>query len=271
MLTVGSISSNVNVKEVMGAEKFTKLESGAVRTLWLGQGDFCNSQLSIFNPAKGSTGLPGFVGKASAFGSNAGPPEGSTYCHYDTGTTPTIGLNKDEPGSTEPSHVNHGFAKDAAQAVSGLVWKEFERLLAKTTPERCPEALAGSCPAPGYPDPPYRWAGQWTSSFGGFGLRVETKTNGRKLLEQIGGKPCSGSSQYYAGGYNNPDDAGKFRGCTQGLNHLVGRFESNRTKQQGSFDITRSGSTWKGTWSLDSGDGGKWDGKFIEHFDGDRP
>lgn len=122
------------------------------------------------------------------------------------------------------------------------------------------------------PDPRYPWAGQWTSSFGGFAFSVRTEGNGRELLEKIGGKVCPGSSQYYAGGFNNTDDQGKIRGCTSGgVDHLVGRFESNRTKQRGSFDIKRNGSTWAGTWSVDGGNGGRWNGAFKGHFEGDRP
>jgi hypothetical protein len=120
------------------------------------------------------------------------------------------------------------------------------------------------------PDPDHPWAGQWSSSFGGFAFRVTTAADGRALLEQIGGKACAGSTEYYAGGYNDPDDQGKIRGCTQGRpDHLVGRFESNKTGQGGSFDVTRSGSTWKGTWSSDGGGGGSWQGSFLRHFEGD--
>ena len=133
-----------------------------------------------------------------------------------------------------------------------------------------PGAASGAA-ASDSPDAAYPWAGRWTSSFGGFAFSVRTEANGRELLAKIGGKVCPAPSQYYAGGYNNPDDQGKIRGCTVGLNHLVGRFESNRTKARGSFDVTRSGAGWRGTWSTDAGDGGAWQGSFKAHFDGDRP
>jgi hypothetical protein len=119
------------------------------------------------------------------------------------------------------------------------------------------------------------WSGEWTTSTGAFGLRHETVKFGKTLLKQIGGKPCAIPSDYFAGGYNDPGDAGKLRGCTVGQEpyHLVGRYQSNSGQGSGSFDITITNDThdaFKGTYKPDGGTRHfPWTGSFMTHFTGD--
>ncbi len=116
------------------------------------------------------------------------------------------------------------------------------------------------------------WSGEWTSSTGAFGLRLETPTYGAQLIEQIGGTPCTGETEYFAGGYNDPGEAGKFRGCTEGgADTLVGRYQSDSNSNAGSFRIVLEDSlgNWKGTYTPDGGAPAAWSGSFKANFGGD--
>ncbi|MCC6222605.1 MAG: hypothetical protein IT201_03830 [Thermoleophilia bacterium] len=141
------------LRTLMGDERYARLESGGVAADWLGEGDYClgDRVLSVFNPAQKiefrlprlsalALGLPGLLVEPKQVsiplgGTNPGPPPGLSYCHYVTSTT--AGLNKDEPGTGEPSHANHEFAAKVAERVSVLLWRDF---ISRAT---------AYCPAPG--------------------------------------------------------------------------------------------------------------------------
>ena len=207
-------------------------------------------------------------------GQNSSPPPPFNFCHYHTAFA--AGLNKDEPGTEEPSFANHDVAKDAARRWSSVLWEAF-LVSIKADPRG-----GGSV---------QKWSGQWdfkhvgSTVTGGFAFRHATDENGADLLERIGGKACSDPSDYFAGGYTVPDDealpagenfvdTGKIRGCTVGgPNRIVGRYQSNHDDAtRGNLDLMldASGRKWKGTFTLDGTPGErKWEGTFDEHFDGD--
>ncbi len=122
------------MRELMGDQRFAQLESGAVYTIWLGEGDFCmgDKVTSLFNPAGGFKfyALPfvpiigGMTIKIPG-GWNTNPPSASGlyYCHYQT--SGAMGLNKDEPKPDEASHANFEYAKSAAARASELLWHSF--------------------------------------------------------------------------------------------------------------------------------------------------
>ena len=142
------------LKTLMGAERFTKLESGAANAIWLGEGDYCLG--SLYNPKTRiafnlpTLTLPG-VGKVGGEfavvpgGKNPRPPKGLNYCHYHTTGAP--GLNKDEPGKAEPSHANHAVAVQAATDMTAVLWKSFLNTVKRPTepkPEQAPPNLSGT-------------------------------------------------------------------------------------------------------------------------------
>jgi hypothetical protein len=280
-----AISGKFNLaglREIMGEERYLQLESGAVFTNWLGEGDFCAGP-NPFNPDAAIVAtLPGWLAQGAALvlgggieaGQNALPPPPFHYCHYHT--PGAAGLNKDEPKADEPSHVNHAAARDAATRFSSILWEAF---------------LVSIDADPRGGSSEQRWSGQWdfkhtvSGLAGGFAFRHETDDNGADLLERIGGTACSGETDYFAGGFTVPDDealppgesfvdTGKIRGCTVlGKNHLVGRYQSNRSPDtKGDIDLTldASGRRWKGTFTVDgSPQKVAWTGTFDEHFEGD--
>ena len=133
--------TEAGLRGVLGDARFADLESGAVKTIWLGEGDFCLGDAgvtSVFNPKAGFTIGPVDFGpvKLGAItvgttGRNPAPPAGFRFCHYRTSAQP--GLNKDEPGTGEPSHVNFPWAAATATREAALLWTA---LLEKVAPAR---------------------------------------------------------------------------------------------------------------------------------------
>lgn len=122
--------SEQGLRSIMGPERYARLETGAVRTIWMGEGDYClgSRVFSIFNPAV-PISFKGFRFAYAPFGKNQRPPRGFTYCHYQT--LAAMGLNKDEPGTKEEALKNFDVARRAALKISVVVLKEF---LSKTYP-----------------------------------------------------------------------------------------------------------------------------------------
>jgi hypothetical protein len=133
--------TRAGLQTVLGANRFADFESGAVKTIWLGEGDFCRGDgpvRSVFNPKLAFSIGPRTIGPVtipkidiSAGGSNPNPPAGHLFCHYTTSTT--MGLNKDEPGTEEPSFQNFDWAAGAARREAAYLWKAFLDVVA---PER---------------------------------------------------------------------------------------------------------------------------------------
>lgn len=133
------------IQSLMGASgaDSSNLQSGAVVTIWLGEGDYCASTHSFFNPTISSTQvLPSFsVGSLFTFpgfsigggGAGAAPPPGFDFCHYQTATA--MGLNKDEPisESHEAQAVNFDYARSAAERMAEALWQDFLGKLTPTT------------------------------------------------------------------------------------------------------------------------------------------
>ncbi|MDP9226782.1 MAG: hypothetical protein M3P18_23655 [Actinomycetota bacterium] len=131
---------------------------------------------------------------------------------------------------------------------------------------------------PGSPPPATNlWAGQWSTSSGGFALRLlyptdieiaKTESGAAQLYDKLN---CPGP-QYYRGGYVDPGDRGKIIGCGT-PHHLFGRWLSNDDGNAGSFDITISStSPLKFTgWAQPDGQTTKdtWTGSWLSHFAGD--
>jgi Heterokaryon incompatibility protein Het-C len=133
--------TETGLRGVLGDARFADLESGAVRTIWLGEGDFCLGDAgvtSVFNPKATFTIGPVDFGpvKLGAItigttGRNPAPPPGFRFCHYRTSAA--MGLNKDEPGTAEPSHANYPWAAGTATREAALL---FKALLQRVAPER---------------------------------------------------------------------------------------------------------------------------------------
>jgi len=125
----------------MGDARFNQLESGEVRTIWLGDGDYSLGDAGIqnfFNPNTGIViggadvlGLHISSQSISSVGQNANPFPGFNHGHYLSSTA--LGLNKDcafNPTVTptdEPAHRNHLPARQAAVQMSGLLWTAFQQ------------------------------------------------------------------------------------------------------------------------------------------------
>ena len=155
----------------MGAARLGKLESGAANAIWLGEGDYClgslynpktNFKVSIPEAITNAIGVPRISFTTPAIGTNPNPPSGLNYCHYHTSTNP--GLNKDEPvnpkkpSASEPSYVNHPFARQAAEDMTAVLWKSF------LTSVRRPVGSSGggaTSPAKPKPAPPSAKPGTW--------------------------------------------------------------------------------------------------------------
>lgn len=151
-------------------DKFRRLESGASNAIWLGEDDYCLG--SLYNPRTSFTvsitpevtralGLPR-IRFTTPGGKNPRPPKGLNYCHYPTSANP--GLNKDEPvdprqpKASEPSHVNHPFARQAAEDMTAVLWKSF--LASVHRPETSPAPGTTPTPKP-KPKPPPAKRGTW--------------------------------------------------------------------------------------------------------------
>jgi hypothetical protein len=196
----------------MGPVRYAKLESGWASTPWLegAKEDFCASIYSDLNPIDPGYifGQPGKSGKLAIVsgltihpGKNPDPPDGFTYCHYHT--TTNIGLNKDEPyaplkyhASTingEPSHQNFEYARAAAQKMSTLLfqsfWDKYSNCLSHSTLIR-----AGSGAQTGCRKPLATWAGTWSTSIGGFALRVLYPSTSRSPRKKHTQPSCTTSS-----------------------------------------------------------------------------
>jgi hypothetical protein len=150
------------LRAILGAQRYAKLESGSAAAIWLGEGDYCLG--SPYNPDTKLTfsiprliadtlGLPRQL-STPRIGRNPRPPKGLNYCHYPSKTVNgvrTPGLNKDEPGNKEPSHVNHPFARQAAEDMTAVLWKSF--LTTVRRPEAEKESVAD-------------WTGTWSANYG---------------------------------------------------------------------------------------------------------
>ncbi len=124
------------LRAIMGAQRYARLESGSAAAIWLGEGDYCLG--SPYNPdTKFTLRIPALIAdtlgvprllSTPRIGRNPRPPTGLNYCHYPSktvGGVRTAGLNKDEPGNKEPSHVNHPYARQAAEDMTAVLWKSF--------------------------------------------------------------------------------------------------------------------------------------------------
>ena len=132
-------------EEQIGAvlgDRVARLESGAVRTIWLLEGDYClgdGGSVNLFNPLVGFRvpavrvrGVKVFPGTTiSAAGHNPRPPRGFHYCHYSSSAV--VGLNKDGPGGNEPSHRNFAYARGAAVRMSAQILRKFMAALGVPT------------------------------------------------------------------------------------------------------------------------------------------
>jgi hypothetical protein len=261
--------SLTGLRRLMGPERYAKLESGAVYTRWLGEGDFCAGPVNFFfNPAGGvrrRNRLAALTGLIVGEGTNSYPPVGFHYCHYHTPTTQ--GLNKDEPKLDEPSHANFEVARTAAVQVSSVLWKTFSasiQTIVRTV--RCPQAEP-SCTNTG------PWSGAWDVSgqtavggpvghFGTFRLaHVDRASAVSELTEIVHGSQNSqlgfcvqqgASADVYVGSYKY-GGGGRIIGCTKG-DTLHGQFVNSGGVQTGGwgyFVITlATPTTFSGSYSL---------------------
>jgi hypothetical protein len=222
----------------IGGTTFDELESGAVLTRWLGEGDFCAG--NFFNPAGGSikVKLPIAVSLPGG-GRNPDPPSGFRYCHYTTKST--VGLNKDEPTAKDPaknelSYANHEVAVKAALQMSILLWRSFLASIG----ERCPQG-GSNCPAPG--EPTDVWGGSWELTVQGaqwtpgqstaccLVLTRISEEQGRPLVGQPFGDRAFGPCPDYATFYTGTvafGAGGDVLACTDssGVNILNGVFKA---------------------------------------------
>ncbi len=126
----------LGLQTFMGDARFNLLESGEVRTIWLGDGDYSLGDagiLNFFNPNTGIEiggadvlGLHISAQSVSSVGQNANPFPGFNHGHYLSSTA--LGLNKDNaPASPtdEPAHQNFLPARQAAVQMSALMWTAF--------------------------------------------------------------------------------------------------------------------------------------------------
>jgi hypothetical protein len=124
------------VQTLMGDARFNRLESGEVRAIWLGEGDFSLGDAGVQNFFNPNTGIE--IGGSDLFGihipavaissvgKNPNPLVGFTHGHYLSSTA--LGLNKDYPPTspgTEPAHLNYLAARQAAVQTSALLWSAF--------------------------------------------------------------------------------------------------------------------------------------------------
>lgn len=166
------------LRALMG-ETYARLQSGSSAAIWMGEGDYCLG--SPYNPPTRTVlfrlplsktvadrlGIPREI--AVPGGKNPRPPRGLDYCHYPSrgvGGARTPGLNKDEPGRKEPSHVNHAAAVTAATTMTTVLWADFLRSVRRPTvaPTPKPEPKPKPKPTPGI-DPKRPWHGDWAWSY----------------------------------------------------------------------------------------------------------
>ena len=269
------------LKRVMGPKLFSRFETGWASTPWIGEEDFCASKYWDLNPLKkgqGETkGLEKLTGLTINPGRVATPPKGFRYCHYATTANP--GLNKDEPFRRAPSPRTRTTRSHATRR---------SRSRCSSTRRSSPSSAAPPRVRPSravrlrhsrrrVSKPRDYWPGTWETSTGGFAMRafydvdMEIAKKGKdavQLYNKLGSCP---GSQYYRGGYLNPNDRGKIMGCGTST-HIVGRWLSNEDGNTGSFDITITSTNppkfrgwaqsdgggrfdWSGTWLSSSGSG----------------
>jgi len=159
------------LQTLMGPARFNLLESGEVRTIWLGDGDFSLGDAGIqnfFNPNSrieiGGSDLFGLSIPAvaiSSVGQNPNPFTGFNHGHYLSSTA--LGLNKDcafnptASPSDEPSHRNFLPARQAAVQMSALLWTAFLQSIGEVAapiilvcaPDRIASTDPGQCFATG--------------------------------------------------------------------------------------------------------------------------
>jgi hypothetical protein len=156
------------LQTLMGDARFSRLESGEVLTIWLGDGDYSLGDAGIqnfFNPSTGieigGSGLFGLNIPAvaiSSVGQNANPFLGFNHGHYLSSTA--LGLNKDNPSASatdEPAHRNYPSARQAAVQMSALMWTAFLQsigeiagpILLTCPPDMVVSTDAGQCYATG--------------------------------------------------------------------------------------------------------------------------
>lgn len=194
--------SLAGLQRIMGADAYRKLESGAAPAIWLGEGDYClgslynpDTRIEFRIPAKIATtlGLPRVL-TTPRVGRNHLPPKGLNYCHYASVTAAngerTPGLNKDSPGSAEPSHINHSFARKAATDMTAVLWKSFLTTVRRPADKQAGTGATKKPPATGAACTENWWRGTWK--------RVEH--GGEVTFGQSGGRITSGSYTWFGGG-----------------------------------------------------------------------
>jgi hypothetical protein len=186
---------------LMGADRYGRLQTGAVTAYWLNEEDTCMDPHNPYNPGRqrrvyalGS--ILARLGVAdSPFqlwgGRNPNPPEGLNYCHYPTATVK--GLHKDTPGE-----LNHVAARKAATDMSIVLLREFFRSLGAVREPEPPAAAA-------------RLAGTWVGQDNG--RYTISQAAGSKTVTWVGCSPDGGVTWWHA-----------FTGTIQG-GYLVGRFQ----------------------------------------------
>jgi hypothetical protein len=159
------------LQTVMGTARYNLLESGEVRTIWLGDGDFSLGDAGIqnfFNP-NSAINIAGIdllgihisgVG-ISSVGQNPNPVTGFGHGHYLSSTA--LGLNKDcafnpmASPADEPSHQNYLPARQAAVQMSGFLFTAFLQsigeisapILLTCAPDKIVSTDPGQCYATG--------------------------------------------------------------------------------------------------------------------------
>ena len=278
------------LKKLMGPVRYAKLESGWASTPWLEgpSADKCASIYSDLNPIDpgyifGQPGQSGNLAIVSGVtihpGTDPDPPKGFTYCHYHT--TTNVGLNKDEPYAPlryntttingEPSHQNFEYARAAALKMSKLLfqsfWDKYSKCLTHAPMNRTGSAAQSVCRKP-----VAVWAGQWSTSTGGFALYlmdaadIENAKHEQYAPQLYNKLKCPGTS-YYRGGYVDPNDRGKIIVCGTST-HVYGRWRSNEDGNSGSFDISLTSTNppkFTGWAQSDGGSRDPWTGTWLRH------
>jgi hypothetical protein len=238
------------LRQLMGTKRFAKLESGATNAIWLGEGDFClgspynpDTQVTVTIPSS----IASFFGVSRTYatprvGKNPRPPQGLSYCHYASVDIPGIGrtpgLNKDEPGDAEPSHVNHPFARQAALDMTAVLWKSF------LTTVRRPEDQAGGTtedPTPSATVCRSPWQGSWR--------RVEHGGTMTITFEQ-------GKLRFR---FSWPWQTGEFTNLKLSGRTMSGDETKGGKASTFSIALAADGNSFTGTWRWADGSGG---GKF---------
>jgi hypothetical protein len=250
---------------LMGAERHRRLESGSAAAIWLGEGDYCLG--SAYNPdTKFTFRVPALIAETldlprqfstPRVGKNPRPPKGLNYCHYPSKTVKgvrTPGLNKDEPGNKEPSHVNHPFARQAAEDMTAVLWKSFlsqiDQPAAGGDPTSEPKPIPK--PSPGSPAgdacKENWWSGTWN--------RVEH--GGQAIFSQAGRSITSGRYTWFGGG--------PFAGMkliTSDCRTMTGTSPATDQLRAAVFRIHLDSRTaFSGNWRWATTPAGSWNGSF---------